>query len=60
MKTIKLVVTKNALVDGGLAYKVIAVKNSTDYHPNIDFLTRAEVDNLCHNPRWEVNIVGAN
>lgn len=59
MKTLKLAVSKNALVPDGVIYKVITAKNSTDYTPG-EHLLKDVVDALCHNPRWEVTIISLN
>ena len=58
MKTLKVAVSKNALVPDGLVYKVIAVKNSTEPTPG-EVLLKDVVDAYCINPRWEVTVVGA-
>lgn len=58
MKSLKLAygvprtLTKGAVMD----YKVVLVKNSTAYHPG-QILVKAEVDDLCNNPRWDVTIM---
>jgi hypothetical protein len=37
-------------------YKVITVRNSTDYNPG-EILSKAEVDDLCDHTNWEVVIL---
>jgi len=56
MKTIKLAVNKNALAEGGLVYKVLAVKNSTFPVPGA-VLEKSEVDTFCSSNAWDVTIV---
>lgn len=46
------------LVYAGGAYRVITIKNSTEYDPG-QTLSRSEVDALCKST-WEVVIVGSN
>lgn len=38
------------------AWHVLVVKNSTSFTPG-DKLCKSEVDELCHNVRWDVTIV---
>lgn len=45
--------------EGTKKYKVLTVKNSTDYSPG-DVLSRTQVDDLSRNARWDVTIVSLN
>jgi len=38
-------------------YKVTKVTDSVEFSPG-DYLTKAEVDGLCHAPLWKVTIQG--
>lgn len=56
-KSIKLAYGVRQQIGDVLAYKVITVKNSTVFSPG-QVLCKAEVDDLCDGPRFDVTIVG--
>lgn len=58
MKTIKVAVSKNALVPDGLVYKVLTVKNCTFPVPG-STIEKSDVDRYCQSPHWDVTVVGA-
>ena len=58
MKTIKLAhgVVTDFDRPSTKSYKVVSVKNSTDYNPG-DILDKKAVDTLCFSNKWDVTIV---
>jgi hypothetical protein len=57
MRTIKLAHgVEPTLITEKKSYKVLVVKNSTDYSPG-QVLTHEEVDDLCRISTWDVTIV---